>query len=73
MKAELEELKEDLETFGELYKQREEKGEITPYVYRENMNTNEVPKARYELLVKVNTRLALIASVAISNNIFLIL
>lgn len=37
-KAELEELEDDLAFFGELYKKREESGEITPYVYLENTN-----------------------------------
>jgi len=47
-KVELEELEEDLVFFGELHKQREESGEITPYVYLENTNLikNEISGIR---------------------------
>ena len=37
-KVELEELEDELIMFGEMHKQREQSGEITTYVFRENMN-----------------------------------
>lgn len=38
LKVELEELENELVMFGEMHKQREQSGEITTYVFRENMN-----------------------------------
>lgn len=38
LKVELEELEDELLLFGEIHKQREQSGEITSYVFRENMN-----------------------------------
>jgi hypothetical protein len=38
LKVELEELEDELIMFGEMHQQRERSGEITTYVFRENMN-----------------------------------
>ena len=38
LKIELSDLEEELQFFGELHKSREKSGEITTYVFRENMN-----------------------------------
>ncbi len=48
LKIELEELENELIMFGELHKQREKSGEITTYVFRENMNLikNEISGIR---------------------------
>lgn len=48
LKIELEELEDELIMFGELHKQREQTGEITTYVFRENMNVirNEISGLR---------------------------
>ena len=55
LKIELEESEQDLRFLEDLHKQREEAGEITQYVFRENMNLlkNEISSVR-EILYSVD-------------------
>ncbi len=55
LKIELEESEQDLRFLEDLHKQREEAGEITQYVFRENMNLlkNEISSVR-EILGSVD-------------------
>jgi hypothetical protein len=55
LKIELEESEQDLHFLEDLHKQREEAGEITQYVFRENMNLlkNEISSVR-EILYSVD-------------------
>ena len=51
LKIELKELEDNLEFFGELHRQREKSGEITSYVFRENMNLIQNEIAGLENLI----------------------
>jgi len=52
LKIELSDLEEELQFFGELHKSREKSGEITTYVFRENMNLIQNEIAGLQRVIK---------------------